>query len=56
MLNHVGFTSALAEQDCKALTVQLEALSGSPGFTGKAPGGPSRWNDGKESRWVPLEP
>jgi ATP-dependent DNA ligase len=27
-----------------------------PGFTGKAPGGPSRWNDGKENEWEPLRP
>jgi ATP-dependent DNA ligase len=55
-LNHVGFTSALAKQDRAVLTERLEALAGSPGFTGRAPGGPSRWNDGKESEWVPLRP
>lgn len=56
LLNHVGFTSALAKQDRAALTEQLEALIAPPGFTGKAPGGPSRWNDGKESEWFPLKP
>ena len=29
----------------------LEALIEAPGFTGKAPGGPSRWNSGKETEW-----
>lgn len=55
-LNHVGFTSALADEDKAALTKKLEALIAEPGFTGKAPGGPSRWNDGKESPWHPLAP
>ena len=56
LLNHVGFTSALAKQDRAELTGRLEALVARPGFTGKAPGRPSRWNDGKESEWFPLRP
>ena len=56
LLNHVGFTSALAKQDRAKLTERLETLIAPPGFTGKAPGGPSRWNDGKESEWHPLKP
>lgn len=56
LLNHVGFTSALAKQDRAELTGQLEALIAPPGFTGKKPGGPSRWNDGKENEWFPLKP
>ncbi|MGN6377247.1 MAG: ATP-dependent DNA ligase [Sphingomonas sp.] len=55
-LNHVGFTSALASQDKPALTARLEALIEPPGFTGRAPGGPSRWNNGRESEWYPLRP
>lgn len=55
-LHHVGFTSALAGEDKAALTKRLEQLIEEPGFTGKAPGGPSRWNDGKESPWHPLAP
>ncbi len=54
--NHVGFTSALAKQDRAELTERLEKLIAPPGFTGKAPGGPSRWNDGKEREWFPLRP
>ncbi len=54
LLNHVGFTSALAKQDRAELTKKLEALISPPGFTGKAPGGPSRWNGGKENEWFPL--
>lgn len=55
-LNHVGFTSALANQNKVELTKRLEALIDPPGFTGKAPGGPSRWNNGRESEWYPLRP
>jgi ATP-dependent DNA ligase len=56
LLNHVGFTSALGAQDKNALTGRLEALIKPPGFTGKAPGGPSRWTKGRESEWFPLKP
>ncbi|QXQ04735.1 ATP-dependent DNA ligase [Sphingosinicellaceae bacterium] len=53
LLNHVGFTSGLGGMDLAALTKQLEALPGE-GFTGKAPGGPSRWSTERSSEWVPL--
>jgi len=55
-LSHVGFTSVLANKDKAGLTAQLETLIEAPGFTGKAPGGPSRWNNGRESEWHPLRP
>lgn len=55
LLHHVGFTSGIAAVDRPALTEKLEKLIGSPGFTGKTPGGPSRWNAGKENTWQPLE-
>jgi len=53
-LNHVGFTSGLDAAARIDLLAKLEPLIEAPGFTGKAPGGPSRWNDGKESVWEPL--
>jgi ATP-dependent DNA ligase len=56
LLNHVGFTSSLAAADKPALTRRLEALVGPPGFTGDAPGGPSRWSDERSSQWTPLRP
>jgi ATP-dependent DNA ligase len=56
LLNHVGFTSALGGADRPALTRRLEALLEPPGFTGKAPGGPSRWNKSEETPWHPLRP
>jgi ATP-dependent DNA ligase len=54
-LDHVGFTSALAAVDRAALTAQLEELAGE-GFTGKAPGGPSRWSTERSADWRPLRP
>ena len=53
-LDHVGFTSAIANKDKPALTKKLERLTGGEGFTGKAPGGPSRWSTERSSEWVPL--
>jgi ATP-dependent DNA ligase len=55
-LNHVGFTSGMPATERVALAAKLEPLIEAPGFTGKAPGGPSRWNDGRESEWEPLRP
>jgi ATP-dependent DNA ligase len=56
ILHHVGFTSGIAAADRPELTKKLESLIKPPGFTGNAPGGPSRWNAGKENVWQPLEP
>lgn len=53
-LDHVGFTSTIAADDRAELTRRLEALRAPPGFTGKAPGGPSRWSTERSGRWEPL--
>ncbi len=55
-LDHVGFTSTIGNDGRGALTRRLEALLGPPGFTGKAPGGPSRWSTGRSGEWEPLRP
>ena len=55
-LNHVGFTSTIADAERPALTRRLEALAGGPGFTGDAPGGPSRWSTERSAEWTPLRP
>ena len=34
----------------------LETLIAPPGFTGDAPGGPSRWSTERTSEWEPLKP
>jgi ATP-dependent DNA ligase len=54
-LDHVGFTSGFANEDREALTKKLEKLKGGPGFTGDAPGGPSRWSTERSAEWVPLK-
>jgi len=56
LLNHVGFTSAIAAKERPALTRKLEKLIEPPGFTGDAPGGPSRWNTERTTQWQPLKP
>ena len=56
LLHHVGFTSAIKREEKLALTDKLEALIGSPGFTGNAPGGPSRWSTERSAQWCPLKP
>jgi ATP-dependent DNA ligase len=53
-LDHVGFTSAIPAEGRAALTARLEALVGPPGFTGDAPGGPSRWSTERTGEWEPL--
>jgi ATP-dependent DNA ligase len=55
-LDHVGFTSTITEAERPALTRKLEALRGSRGFTGKAPGGPSRWSTERSGDWEPVRP
>jgi len=56
LLDHVGFTSAIPANDRPALTLKLEKLIEPPGFTGSAPGGPSRWNTERTVQWQPLKP
>ncbi|HEX5258187.1 MAG TPA: ATP-dependent DNA ligase [Sphingomicrobium sp.] len=56
LLNHVGFTSAIPSKERPALTKKLERLIEPPGFTGSAPGGPSRWSTERSMAWEPLKP
>ena len=56
LLHHVGFTSAFKTTDKRALTKKFEALRKPPGFTGNAPGGPSRWSTERSSEWEPVDP
>lgn len=55
-LDHVGFTSTITDVERAALTRKLEKLRKPPGFTGKAPGGPSRWSTERSGEWEPLQP
>jgi ATP-dependent DNA ligase len=56
LLHHVGFTSTIKREDKPALTKKLEPLIAPPGFTGNAPGGPSRWSTKRSGEWQPLKP
>ncbi len=55
-LNHVGFCSGLDASLRKGLAARLEALVKPPGFTGRAPGRPSRWNGERSTDYEPLAP
>jgi ATP-dependent DNA ligase len=54
LLHHVGFTSSLSADARRELLPKLEKLIRKPGFTGQAPGGPSRWSTERSAEWQPL--
>src|SRR3954464_6454741 len=56
LLHYVGFTSSFKADEKLALTKKLEKLIKPPGFTGNAPGGPSRWATERSAEWKPLAP
>jgi ATP-dependent DNA ligase len=56
LLDHVGFCSSLSAAERKGLKARLEPLREPPGFTGRAPGGPSRWSTDRSTQWEPLAP
>jgi ATP-dependent DNA ligase len=56
LLHHVGFTSSFSQTQRKQLTPKMQALVKPPGFTGQAPGGPSRWATDRSAGWQPLSP
>ena len=55
LLDHVGFTSSISAKERPGLTRNLEKLIQPPGFTGKAPGGLSRWSTKHSMEWQPLQ-
>lgn len=56
LLHHVGFCSAFKTDERRKLAAVLEPLIQAPGFTGQAPGGPSRWSTERSTEWQPLAP
>jgi ATP-dependent DNA ligase len=56
LLNHVGFTSSFTAGDRRQLKSVLRPYMDGPGFTGRAPGGPSRWSTERSGEWQPLQP
>jgi ATP-dependent DNA ligase len=55
-LDHVGFSASFTAPERKEIEKILKPHVGGAGFTGKAPGGPSRWARGRSTEWVPLDP
>jgi ATP-dependent DNA ligase len=55
-LDHVGFTSSFSREERRTLKPIVEPLVEPPGFTGSAPGGPSRWTTERSTEWQPLRP
>jgi ATP-dependent DNA ligase len=56
LLDHVGFTSSFSREERKTLRPIVEPLIEAPGFTGSAPGGPSRWTTERSTEWQPVKP
>jgi ATP-dependent DNA ligase len=60
LLNHVGFCSSLTAEQRRQLTPKIEKLKKPTekggGFTGRAPGGPSRWSTERSAQWESLAP
>jgi ATP-dependent DNA ligase len=56
LLDHVGFCSNMPGSERRGLKEKLEPLRQPPGFTGRAPGGPSRWSTERSAAWEPLAP
>jgi ATP-dependent DNA ligase len=55
-LDHVGFAASFTAAERATLKAIVEPLGGGPGFTGRAPGGPSRWSTERSTEWEPLKP
>jgi ATP-dependent DNA ligase len=56
LLDHVGFSSSFNVEQRQELKSVVEPLISPPGFTGHAPGGPSRWSTKRSTEWQPLKP
>lgn len=56
LLDHIGFSSSFKADERAKLRKIVEPLRGGSGFTGRAPGGPSRWSTERSGEWEPLDP
>jgi ATP-dependent DNA ligase len=56
-LDHIGFSASFTREERKMLKSILKPFMGGEGFSGKAPGGPSRWTrDARDTEWFSLKP
>jgi len=56
LLHHVGFVGSMGAQERKRAAELLKPIVEPPGFTGSAPGGPSRWRRAENAEWFPVKP
>ncbi len=56
LLQHVGFTGSMSATVRAEATRKLRPLRQGPGFTGRSPGGPSRWRRDGAGEWEAVRP
>ncbi|HEV3090647.1 MAG TPA: ATP-dependent DNA ligase [Candidatus Cybelea sp.] len=56
LLHHVGFVGSMGAAERKRAGELLKPIVEPPGFTGAAPGGPSRWRRAADAQWFPVKP
>jgi ATP-dependent DNA ligase len=56
LLHHVGFVGSMSAPERKRAGELLQPIVEPPGFTGAAPGGPSRWRRAENAEWFPVRP
>jgi ATP-dependent DNA ligase len=56
LLHHVGFVGSMSAQERAHAAELLKPIVEPPGFTGAAPGGPSRWRRAENAQWFPVKP
>jgi ATP-dependent DNA ligase len=56
LLDHVGFVGSMSASERKRAAELLRPIVEPPGFTGAAPGGPSRWRRAESTQWFPVRP
>jgi ATP-dependent DNA ligase len=56
LLHHVGFAASFTAAERGELKKAVTPAMGGPGFSGRAPGGPSRWSTERSAEWERLDP
>lgn len=57
VLQYIGHTSSFKAAERRRLLKELRPLEGGHSFgEGRTPGGPSRWSQGRDASWTPIEP
>jgi ATP-dependent DNA ligase len=56
LLHLVGFVGSMSAQERSRAAELLKPIVEPPGFTGAAPGGPSRWRRAENAQWFPVKP